>query len=508
VGRWLQVHRENSGTERLIVFRTLYSRLAVTLFVLLCVVGLILALLIRHSSELYQQEITQQLNTELAEHIVAEEPLFSDDRVNDEALKQIFHMMMVINPSIELYLLDDTGAILGYSAPEGRVQRDHIDLEPIKRFHQRTSRYPLLGDDPRNPTGQKVFSAARIPTEGPLQGYLYIILGSQQYDNTVQMLHGSYILRLTGWGLVAALMTALLAGMAVLALLTRRLSRLSGLMRAYGQDRSDKSKIRYPARMHPGDEIDDLGVHFNRMADQIEVQLADLEKTDKVRRELIANVSHDLRTPLTTLQGYLETLALKGHTLDREEQQRFLQIAIGHSKHLSNLVSELFELARLDSIETVVFEETLSLGELVQDVTQEFMLEASETGVQLCTDLSETTPMIRGDIAMLQRVLENLIENAIRYTPAGGRVTVGVVPKGDTAIVKVADTGQGIPAAELEHIFDRFYRVQRDRPMATRNSGLGLAIAKRILELHGATLDVESELDKGTTFSFRVPVLS
>jgi hypothetical protein len=277
-------------------------------------------------------------------------------------------------------------------------------------------------------------------------------------------------------------------------------------MRRYGAS-AHKATIRYPVGNRAGDEIDGLGAQFNSMAEKIDTQLEELAKTDKVRRELIANVSHDLRTPLTTLQGYLETLALKGDNLTDEEMQSYLQIAISHSQHLSNLVSELFELAKLDSIETVVFEEPFSLGELVQDVTQEFLLRAEQRGIRLQTDVSEVTPMVRGDIAMLQRVLENLIENALRYTPAGGKVTVGVVPRGNTAVIRVADTGHGIPKAEIEHIFDRFYRVERDRPMESRSSGLGLAIAKRILELHGAAIDVESQLDKGTTFSFSMPVL-
>ncbi|HHO68513.1 MAG TPA: sensor histidine kinase, partial [Gammaproteobacteria bacterium] len=181
------------------MLRTLYSRLALTLFVLLCVVGLALVFLVRDTSALYQQEVAQKLNRSLAAQIVAEQALISDDEVDGEALAHLFHLLMVINPSIELYLLDREGRVLAFSAPEGKVRRARVDLRPVRRFLAGGARFPLAGDDPRDPRRSKVFSAARIPAEGPLQGYLYVILGSEKYDSIVQSLQGSYILRASSW---------------------------------------------------------------------------------------------------------------------------------------------------------------------------------------------------------------------------------------------------------------------------------------------------------------------
>ena len=164
------------------MFRTLYSRLALTLFILLCLVGVILIHVIGHSSTLYQQEVTQKLNRELAAHIVAEQTLIQDHKINHSALEHLFHQLMVINPSIELYLLNEHGSILGYSALPGKVKRTQIALKPIQAFLDGNTRYPLKGDDPRNPEDRKVFSAARIADHNGLQGYLYIVLGGEQYD--------------------------------------------------------------------------------------------------------------------------------------------------------------------------------------------------------------------------------------------------------------------------------------------------------------------------------------
>jgi two-component system OmpR family sensor kinase len=479
------------------MFRTLYSRLALTLFFLLCVVGVILMLVIGHASTLYQQEVAQKLNTGLAAHIVAEQPLIQDREINHPALDHLFHQLMVINPSIELYLLDEQGAVIGYSAPEGKVKRSTVSLTPVQQFLDGGARFPLVGDDPRNADGRKVFSAARIEGDGGLQGYLYIVLGGEQYDHVVQMLGHSYTFDSALLVLLIALAAALLAGLVVFALQTRRLRTLGNVMRRYAGDGS--LAVRYDG--HSRDEIDVLGQQFNAMAEKITSQIGELRKMDDVRREMIANISHDLRTPLTTMRGYLETLQIKRDELSAEDQQQYLQTALSHSQRLGLMVEELFELARLDSCESVVFSEPFSMCELVQDVTQKFALRARERSVQLDASLNPNAPLVYGDIAMMQRVLENLLENGLRYTQAGGSIRVGVDVDSGNVLVQVADTGCGIPEADVLRIFERFY--QQDKHRSDSNSaGLGLAIVKRILELHNSVIRVSSKQEQGTTFSF------
>lgn len=485
------------------MFRTLYSRLALTLFILLCLVGVILIQVIGHSSTLYQQEVAQKLNRELATHIVAEQPLIQDRKINHKALDHLFHQLMVINPSIELYLLDEHGAVLGYSAPAGKVRRTQVALEPVREFLDGNARFPLKGDDPRDSEGRKVFSAARIADHDGLQGYLYIVLGSEQYDHVVQMLGDSYILDSALLVLLVALAAALTAGLVVFALQTRRLRVLGDVMRRYaGADGDGSLVIRYAG--NTSDEIDTLGQQFNAMADKITSQINELMRMDGVRREMVANISHDLRTPLTTMRGYLETLQLKHAELSLDEQQQYLQTALSHSQRLGSMVEELFELARLDSCESVVYSEPFSMCELVQDVTQKFQLRAREKSVQLNVSLDPEAPLVHGDIAMMQRVLENLLENGLRNTPTGGSINIGVDVDSGSVVVRVTDTGCGIPAEDVPRIFERFY--QQDRNRSTGNgAGLGLAIVKRILELHDSVINVSSELERGTTFSFRIP---
>ncbi len=484
------------------MFRSLYSKLAVVLLGLFAVVGVLAVALTIYSAGRYQQEVNQKLNRELADHIVAEKTLIRDKLPNQEALEDVFHMMMVINPAIEFYLLDPTGTVLAYSAEPGKVKRARVSLEPVRRWLEGGATLPLRGDDPRNLQGQKVFSAARIGTPDKTEGYLYIILGGENYDSVVQTLADSYILKAGAWMLVAVLALSLLAGLLLFALLTGKLQRLAVAVRAFKAGETPTLTI---SPRTDGDEIDRLTAAFGAMAQQINTQVETLKHTDTLRRELVANVSHDLRTPLATLHGYIETLLLKEDSLDAQERREYLEIAILHCKRLNTLVSELFELARLDARETRLNREPFSLAELVQDTVQKFQLSAREKQVTLIARFERELPFVNADIGLVGRVLENLIENALRYTPRDGVIELMLSSALRGVTVQVRDTGCGIPADELPRIFDRFYQLDKSRNLNPGSSGLGLAIAKRILDLHGGSIEVRSTVNQGTSFSFELP---
>lgn len=489
------------------MFNTLYKKLAALLFLLLTAVGACLIWLYVYTADMYNQELSQKLNATLAQHIVSDSLPLQHGEVNQSALDGIFHMLMVINPNIEVYLLDTEGRILGYSAPPEKIKRESINLKPVIRFLASGAKQPLIkGDDPRHLSRQKIFSAAPIPAQGPREGYLYVILGGEAYDSAADMIQGSYFLKIGLTGLASALLVALLAGLWLLGLVTRRVGKLSAIMNNFLSEAKNREFItRYPAPQHPRDEIDALGRTFNIMADKIDAQLEELKANDTKRRELIANVSHDLRTPLTSLQGYLETLTLKRDTLSEEQRQKYLEIVTGHSQRLGQLVSELFELAKLDSVETLLHVEPFSLAELAQDVIQKYQLTAQQKDIQLNANFGDALPSAYGDIGLIQRVLENLIDNAIRYTLPGGSITIELADNRDNIAVKIIDTGCGIDKEELPHIFDRFYRSKRENKERSYNSGLGLAITKRILSLHGSDIAADSDRKQGTTFTFELP---
>ena len=487
--------------------RTLNGKIAVALFALLALISLAYLALTVIATQLYQQEVSQKLNLALARHIVAETPLLNGGEVNHAELKHLFHTLMVVNPSIELYLTDAAGEILAFDAPREKVKRNTIDLGPVRHFIGGGGELPIRGDDPRDADREKVFSAAPVYENGVLTGYLYIVLGGEDYDGVAQMIRDSFILRLTVGVAVVTFLLCLAGGLLSFFWLTARLRNLSGEVDAF-KDGELRSQISLPRFRHDGrgDEIDSLGVAFEQMSGRIVDQVRQLRHADAMRREMITNISHDLRTPLTSLQGFLDTLLMKDEQLDDAQRRRYIELAAKHVKRLVQLTSELFELAMLESQGARPDYEKFSLSELVQDISQKFELSAQQKDIVIETDIPRQLPFVLADIALIERVLENFIENAIKYTQRGGRIKLSVSGGLVDVEVSVSDTGIGIPRDELPHLFERHYRVEKSAVREHHGTGLGLAIAHRILQLHSSAVSVESTLGEGSSFSFRLPV--
>jgi predicted ATPase/signal transduction histidine kinase len=225
-----------------------------------------------------------------------------------------------------------------------------------------------------------------------------------------------------------------------------------------------------------------------------------------LRRDLIANVSHDLRTPLVAMRGYLEVLASRGDTIGAEQRAQYLGVAVRQSEHLATLIDELFELAKLDFKGVALEREPFPFDELAADVLQKFQLAADRQQVTLHVDAPQRLPFVEADLSLMERVLENLVGNALKHTPAGGRIGVHLCSDGAQLVVRVVDNGRGIPAAQLPFVFDRFYRGESGSQRGVGGAGLGLAIARRILELHGGGIAVESDGVSGTSFQFHLPL--
>jgi signal transduction histidine kinase len=245
------------------------------------------------------------------------------------------------------------------------------------------------------------------------------------------------------------------------------------------------------------------------MADTIVTNMEALKRNDRLRRELVANVSHDLRSPLASIRGYLETVLMKGDELPPEQQARFLDIALRNANRLSDLVAELFELSKFDAHQVEPHVEPFSVAELVQDVVAQFQPRAETRDITLTATFPVDLPHVAADIGLIERVITNLTDNALRHTSAGGRVEITPVLQEDRVVVRISDTGPGIAAEDQERIFERFYRDNEARTSsATSGAGLGLAIAQKILALHGGAVGVESVEGEGATFFFDLPVAS
>src|SRR5208283_2369715 len=334
------------------------------------------------------------------------------------------------------------------------------------------------------------------------QAIVFFALGVGFILATERMLESRRLLELATDLVIGVIVFSLLAALLVFNFLTRRLRVLAVAVDRF-RDSGFTQPIRLMSANPTGDDIDRLGAAVQEMSERIAEQLDLLEQTDVRRRELLANVSHDLRTPLASMQGYLETLLLKHGTLPPEEERSYLEVAAKHSERLGSLIRDLFQLTKLEAHELQPQCESFSVAELVQDVVQKFMPSTDKRGLHLSSRLAIQHAQVHADIGMIESVLQNLIENAMRHTPTGGVIRVEVVPLDKARVaVHVVDSGRGIPSDQLTGLFDRYYRVNRGEASEAGSTGLGLAITRHIVELHGGRIQVESVPARGTTFSF------
>lgn len=242
-------------------------------------------------------------------------------------------------------------------------------------------------------------------------------------------------------------------------------------------------------------EVAALAQAFNSMA-------ANLEYAEQLRRNMVVDVAHELRTPLTNIQGYLEAIR---DGIIQPDTATILSLN-EEASLLSRLVDELQELSLAEAGELKLAYQAENISELTKQAAIVWQPQLASKNVSLSLDLPGDLPLVNIDWQRVNEVLHNLLKNALAHTPAGGSVTVAAAQRGKWVEVSVADTGEGIPADDLAHIFERFYRVDKSRARATGGSGLGLTIAKRLVEAHGGTITVESKLGKGSCFSFTLPV--
>jgi len=285
-------------------------------------------------------------------------------------------------------------------------------------------------------------------------------------------------------------------GLIAFRFITRPLRRLTDAVRHFGM-RGEP----VPAAPAARDEIAVLDDAFRQMQARIGEQWQALTRQDQERRELIATVSHDLRTPLSSLHGYLETMLVKDTALSAEERRRYLGIALEQSGKVGSLAQSLFELARLEYGFVQPEPEAFSMTDLVQDVFQKFELAAEARQVALRARFPPHLPAVCADLGMIERVLGNLLDNALRHTPPGGHIEVAMAPRGDGVEVTVGDTGPGIPPELRQGLFLKPFTVGGAR----REGGLGLRIVHRMLELQGSRIQLVDTVDAGATFSFTLP---
>lgn len=488
---------------------SLYHRLA---FSICCAFIIMASLLFYWSNSLAEQSkfrAEQQLHLKLAEHLAHDNPLLQDGVYDKKALENLFHSLMILGPSFEFYFLDPAGKIITYSADADKIKRQAVELSPLVALIANPDVAPIFGDDPRNLDKQKIFSAAPIYRGDNLQGYLYVIIGGEIYDSIFSQVKNDESLQQYSVLLIGTLLLLLLILLALFRYFTSPIKKLAGEMQAIKAANFDQSKVSLSHWQHSkNNEVHRLGVTFKDMVSQINLQFSQLTENDRIRRELLTHLSHDLRTPLATMQGYLETIVIKGDQLSSEEQTEYLATAQRNGMQLKRLIDQIFELAHLEDGQVTVNLETFAIGELLHDIIAKFALKAKGRQIKLTLQPQQCQYIVYSDIAKLERIITNLLENALRHTNNGGEVAVIVSQLTDKIKIAVTDNGSGISKEDIAYIFDARYRASNAVEDNTPHAGLGLAISQKLSRILNSELLVDSKLGLGSNFSLSLQLVT
>lgn len=444
-------------------------------------------------------ETKQTLNKDVASELINEVPIFLNDSLNEGAVQKIMMHHMKVNPTVEVYIIDSLGKILTYDAPPEKIKKTHVAIGPIKELIRAEGESYVLGNDPRNPEACKVFSVAPIKNGNGIEGYVYVILASEEYDSVSSMLMGNFIYNVGIKTFIITVLFAIMIGLIAIRYLTRNLKIIEDGVTEFSEGRYDKHIV-----LKSQGEFSHLALCLNEMASMISQNIDQLKSIEKLRKELVANVSHDLRTPIAVVRGYIETMLMKNESMSAEDREKYLNIVLGSTKNLENLVADLFELSKLESEKVELRRERVNLLELLNDLSLRYKIIAEQKHLSFEL-IGSDMGIVEIDIALMERAIQNLIENSMKFTPKGGKVTIELSRVNNSLKLNVRDTGVGIPEEYLPFVFDRYKKLDSDK---THNSGagLGLAIVKRIMELHELKIEVNSIKNEGTNFSFIIPV--
>lgn len=306
-------------------------------------------------------------------------------------------------------------------------------------------------------------------------------------------------MRLGLGGSLLTLVFATLLGVLAIMYLTRSLRKI-----IYAAKRFQEGDLKYRIENAEKTDLSNVATTYNHMADTILSDIEKLKSVEQLRQELIANISHDLRTPLSIIQGYIETLHMKDGELSPEERKEYLNTITRSSERLSKLVAQLFEYSKLESNQIQPEKEPFLISELANDIHRNYSLLAEKQQIELNLNMTEKIPLVFADISLVERAIQNLMDNALKFTPKGGRVDVKIEAMNEHVEVTIQDSGPGIKMENQALIFERYRQTKTGQQK--EGAGLGLAIVKKIIEIHDSKIKVFSKPNEGTAFSFSLPV--
>ncbi len=503
---------------------TVRLKIALTIFLtgLLTCIGVVATVL--YAFDRFEHESTYYRASAFLERVVQKH---NDIFAMQERFKSDFNgflgNLVLFEPDTQLYLLDTNGTVVASSSDVALPPGFKVAMRPVMEAANPTPMPYVMGDDPENMGGPTIIAAravhrSLIRQEPGADGYLYVVSRKHglQQDNLAAIL-GSLSRPTLVLILAVVGLTTLLAAW-VTAAVTRPLKQLTDSVAkvtrnglddwATAADAIDAPELAGGA-VAAKDEIGQLTSGIQAMLNTVHSQWSMLRRLDHFRREGVSNLSHDLRSPLTATAACLETLETRwANDEQRSDDRQLIEVALRNTRNAARMVQSLGDLAQLDEPAFKLRTEVMDLSELLDDVALRFMERATRQGVHLTAPESTgAIPFAAVDVELIERALANLVDNALKFCRPGDTIDLKVEPVGNRVQVTVTDSGPGIAAADLPHLFDRFYQSRQSTAPATGEGGkgLGLAIVKRIVEMHGGQVQVTQPSQGGTCVTLDLP---
>ncbi|HZE92529.1 MAG TPA: HAMP domain-containing sensor histidine kinase [Rhizobacter sp.] len=495
---------------------TVRLKIALTIFATGVVTALAVIATVAFAFQRFEHETTYQRATVFLGRVVEMyDNIFEMHQRHPDDFSVFLKNLVLFEPDTQLYLLDARGTVLASTGMAKLPPGFKVALGPVQQAAAPGAAAYVMGDDPERMDADAVIAArpvrrARIRPDEPVAGYLYLVAHKASLpDGRWQALQASFTR--PALGVIAAIVTLItLLSALVVASVTRPLRRLTDAVAALSekglQNGAADIQLLLPAASR--DEFGQLTQAFGTMLTTLGKQWDALRRLDHFRREAVSNLSHDLRSPLTATTACLEMFEARwAGDPARADDRRLAEVALRNTRNAVRLVQSLGDLAMLDEPSFRIRPEVVDLHELLADIALRFTERATQQGVTLEALHDDPPAAAAVDVELLERAIANLVDNALKFCGPGTRITLQAQATAAQVSLSVSDTGPGIPAADLPHLFDRFYQARHSVAPATGEGGkgLGLAIVKRIAELHAGRVEVASPPGQGTRVTLRWP---
>lgn len=476
----------------------IFRRISILVFALITILGVLFIALTYFATTHYHLASTQLLNKDVAAHIAKFASPYNNSGINKRRADSVFKNAMIISPSVEVYFLDTAGTVLDFYGPKKDIRLWKISLQNIDKYIASKGEKFITAPDPRDPSQNKIFSAAAVENEGKKLGYIYVIIGSNEYRDVSDMLWGSHINSLAIKAFIAIILLSIILSLLYINRIKKSYNKMVRILKNFEDgDFTARFKIK-------DDELSPVSHAFNKMADMLTYNINQLTSSESERKDFVTNISHDLRTPLSIARGYAETILIKKENISKGELDNYVEMILKKILQVEYMVTGLFEISKMDSVEFKANKEPFVLSEIVQETVNTFQLNAKEKMVNLnCTECQYHV-WINGDIRLLERAIQNLVDNAVKDTVKNGEIKVGLSVEKDNLIFKIENEGPPLNDALLQWINNPAteYKALNNKP----GKGLGLLITKKILDLHSSMLHAYRNNDTSNIFTFSINI--